>query len=309
MAKPDFDDIAMETPHLVGTHALEFHSNDLSSTYLGDCRTVLASIPNGSVDLVFADPPYNIGKQFGDFADSWPSEEAYASWCFEWLELCVQKLTPTGSMYFMTSTQAMPYIDIWLRKRLHILTRIVWHYDSSGVQAKKYFGSLYEPIVHCVKDPKSYVFNSQDIEIEARTGSVRKLIDYRGGKAKPYSSKKVPGNAWYFPRVRYRMPEYEEHPSQKPEALLERVILASSNVGDMVLDPFAGTFTTSAVAQRLQRRSIGIELNPDYYANGLRRLALATEFRGEALRKPFKSYQKNGEIGDASQPLLFAETQ
>ena len=116
----------------------------------------------------------------------------------------------------------MPYLDLWLRARLTILSRIVWHYDSSGVQARKYYGSLYEPILFSVKDSKNYTFSAADIEVEARTGAVRKLIDYRKDVPTPYKTTKVPGNTWYIPRVRYRMPEYAEHPAQKPEALLER---------------------------------------------------------------------------------------
>jgi site-specific DNA-methyltransferase (adenine-specific) len=195
----------------------------------------------------------------------------------------------------MTSTQAMPYLDLWLRERLSILSRIVWHYDSSGVQARKYFGSLYEPILFCVKDPKAYTFNADDIEVEARTGAVRKLIDYRKGVPAPYRTTKIPGNAWYIPRVRYRMAEYEEHPSQKPEALLERIIKASTNPSDLVLDPFGGTFTTCAVARRLGRKSIGIEFQRDYVKIGLRRLGIAGQFDGESLRAPDKTYvRKNG---------------
>ena len=154
--------------------------------------------------------------------------------------------------------------DLWLRDRCSVLSRIVWHYDSSGVQAKRYFGSMYEPILFCVKDPKSYTFNADTIAVEARTGAVRKLIDYRKPEPTTYNSSKVPGNVWYFPRVRYRMDEYEEHPSQKPEALLDRIIRASTNPGDLVLDPFAGTFTTGAVAKRLGRRFVGIEREREY---------------------------------------------
>ena len=183
----------------------------------------------------------------------------------------------------MCSTQSMPYLDIFLRKRVSILSRIAWHYDSSGMQARKYYGSLWEPILHCVRDPKDYVFNSSEIMVEAKTGSARKLIDYRKPVPAVYSSLKVPGNAWYFPRVRYRMLEFEDHPSQKPEALLERIILASSNPGDTVLDPFSGTFTTSAVAQKLGRRSIGIERAEEYVGVGLRRLGIATELNGKPL--------------------------
>ena len=126
-----------------------------ATVFHGDCLEVLGNVPDESVDLIFADPPYNIGKQFGEFKDSWPSDSAYAEWCYQWLDACIRKLKPTGGLYVMTSTQAMPYLDLWLRERINILSRIVWHYDSSGVQAKKYFGSLYEPILYCVKDAKN----------------------------------------------------------------------------------------------------------------------------------------------------------
>jgi len=196
----------------------EFTDRD-STIYHGDCLAVLEEkIPNDSVDLIFADPPYNIGKSFGDFKDKWPSDAAYVDWCKLWLNLCLRKLSPTGSLYVMTSTQAMPYFDIYLREKCHIISRIVWHYDSSGVQARNSYGSMYEPILFCTKDPKNYIFNANSIEVEAKTGSIRGLIDYRKETPAPYNTKKVPGNAWYFPRVRYRMSEYEQHPTQKPEA-------------------------------------------------------------------------------------------
>jgi len=262
-----------------------------AAIYHGDCLSVLSHIPDGSVDLIFADPPYNIGKTFGEFKDSWPSEEAYAEWCQNWLSMCIDKLKPTGSLYVMASTQAMPFLDIWLRKRINILSRIIWSYDSSGVQAKKYYGSMFEPMLFCTKDIKSYTFNSEDIAVETRTGSVRKLIDYRKEIPTPYNTTKVPGNFWYFPRVRYRMAEYEEHPSQKPEALLERIIRASSNAGDMVLDPFGGTFTTSAVAQKLGRRSISIESQEAYIKIGLRRLGISDHYMGLELKAPEKSHR------------------
>ncbi len=269
-----------------------------SSIYQGDCLEVMTALPNESVDLIFADPPYNIGKVFGNFKDVWTSDLEYAQWCYSWLELCIAKLKPSGSLYIMSSTQAMPYLDLWLRERIIVLSRIIWHYDSSGVQAKKHFGSLYEPILYCVKDAKQYTFNAADIEIEAKTGAVHGLIDYRKTIPAPYSNTKLPGNAWYIPRVRYRMPEYEDHPSQKPEALLERIIKASSNVGDVVLDPFAGTFTTSAVAQRLGRISIAIEMQEKYVAAGLRRLGFSSEAAAKPLDKTYVRKNANSQHGN-----------
>jgi adenine-specific DNA-methyltransferase len=275
--------------------------NDRTTIFHGDCLQILKGIPDGSVDLIFADPPYNIGKRFGKSRDSWPDPAAYQEWCRSWLEACIRKLSASGSLYVMTSTQAMPFMDIWLRSKLSILSRIVWHYDSSGVQAKKHFGSLYEPILHAVKDDASYVFNAGEIAVEARTGAVRKLIDYRREKPELYKATKVPGNAWYIPRVRYRMPEYEEHPTQKPEALLERIIKASSNAGDMVLDPFSGTFTTCAVAQRLGRRSIGIEAEEGYVKIGIRRLGISDRYKGKRLVAPGKSFTRKNSRPDAEQ--------
>lgn len=251
----------------------------------------LATIKDNSVDLIFADPLYNIGKKFVDLPDMWRSDGSYLNWCYKWLEMCIAKLQINGTMYVMTATQNMPYFDIFLREKVTILSRIVWYYDSSSVQARKYFGSLYEPILHCVKDENDYTFNAHEILVRAKTGAVRKLIDYRKSVPTVYNSKKVPGNVWEIPRVRYRMEEYENHPTQKPIALLERIIKAESNEGDLVLDPFSGTFTTSYVAQQLKRRSIGIEINEDYVKIGLRRLQIAKEFNGESLRKEPKTYE------------------
>jgi len=259
---------------------------------LGDALQALKTeIPDNAVDLIFADPPYNIGKNFNGQIEKWETEESYLKWCYEWLDICIQKLKSNGSLYVMTATQFMPYFDIYLRNKLTVLSRLVWSYDSSGVQAKKYYGSMYEPILFCVKDKNNYTFNTNDILVEAKTGAKRKLIDYRKAVPTVYNSEKVPGNVWEFSRVRYRMDEYENHPTQKPIALLERIIKASSNEGDLVLDPFSGTFTTCFVAKELGRNSIGIEVQDEYVKIGLRRLELATEFNGEMLQKPIRTYE------------------
>jgi len=270
----------------------------------GDALEVLDKhIKNQSTDLIFVDPPYNIGKIFNGLNEkkNWSSDREYLEWSYKWLDLCIKKLKFNGSIYLMAATQFIPYFDIYVRNKLYVMSRIVWYYDSSGVQARKYFGSLYEPILFCVKDKNNYTFNSKYILVEARTGAIRKLIDYRKPNPEPYNSKKVPGNVWYIPRVRYRMPEYENHPSQKPEALLERIIKASSNEGDLILDPFSGVFTTSAVAKKLKRKSIGIESDLEYIKVGLRRLKIANELDGEKLMREPKSYEiKNSVEGQIS---------
>lgn len=258
----------------------------------GDVFDALEEIKDNTIDLVFADPPYNIGKNFNGRKDKWDSDKEYLEWCCKWLDLCIKKLRDNGSMYLMAATQNMPYLDIYLRDKLEILSRIVWFYDSSGVQAKRYYGSLYEPILFCVKDKDQYTFNSDDILVDAKTGAQRKLIDYRKTVPTVYNTKKVPGNVWEMPRVRYRMDEYEDHPTQKPVALLERIITASSNPGDLVLDPFSGTFTTSFVSKQLGRWSVGIEVEEEYIKVGLRRLQILSQYKGEKLRREPKSYER-----------------
>lgn len=275
---------------------MKIFEKDNHQLILGDAITALENqIEDGTIDLVFVDPPYNIGKNFNGTKEKWATESEYLSWCYRWIDLCIKKLKDNGSIYLMAATQYMPYLDIYLRDKMTILSRVVWHYDSSGVQAKKYFGSLYEPILFAVKNKNNYTFNSEDITIEAKTGAVRQLIDYRKPNPAPYNSQKVPGNVWYITRVRYRMPEYENHPSQKPEALLERIIRASSKIGDLVLDPFAGTFTTCAVAKRLNRKSIGIEVQEEYVKIGLRRLDITSEYKGQELTKPLKKFEIKNE--------------
>ena len=259
---------------------------------LADVMVGLSQIEAGSVDLIFADPPYNIGKDFNGLRDM--REEAdYLEWCRAWIDECRRVLSPTGSFYLMSSTQMMPHLDLYCRERFDVLSRVVWTYDSSGVQARKYFGSMWEPILHMASDKSSYVFNADAIKVEAKTGAKRGLIDYRKDPPQPYSTEKVPGNVWDFARVRFRMEEYEDHPSQKPEALLERIIKASSNSGDLVMDPFSGSFTTCSVAAKLGRRSLGIEINEEYVKVGLRRVSIPSDYASDDLTKVKARKTKN----------------
>ncbi|MGG0184723.1 adenine-specific DNA-methyltransferase [Bacillus rhizoplanae] len=261
------------------------HNND-SFVGLGDSVDLLKKVNDKTIDLIFADPPYNIGKDFGNNKDEWDSTHEYINWCKQWIDECFRVLKDNGTFYFMTATQYMPYLDVYISENYNVLSRIIWTYDSSGVQSKKMFGSLYEPILMVNKDSKAaYTFNAQDILVEAKTGAKRKLIDYRKNPPQLYSTEKVPGNVWEFPRVRFKMEEYENHPTQKPEALLERIIKASSNPGDIVLDPFSGSFTTAAVAVKNGRKALGFEFNKDFYLIGLRRTGITDRYNGIKLEK------------------------
>ncbi|MCI6188352.1 MAG: adenine-specific DNA-methyltransferase [Clostridium sp.] len=280
--------------NLINLENIEHIGNENSLAICGDSIKILKKINEKSINLIFADPPYNIGKNFGNNIDKWDEVDEYIEWCKLWIDECFRILKDDGVMYFMTATQYMPFLDVYVSKKYNVLSRIVWTYDSSGVQSKKIYGSLYEPILMVNKTAKSkYTFNYQDILVEAKTGAKRKLIDYRKTPPQPYNTQKVPGNVWDFSRVRYKMEEYENHPTQKPEELLKRIILASSNENDIILDPFSGSFTTSSVAVKLNRKAIGIDLNPDFFKIGIRRTGISNEYNGEILEKDLKRKTKN----------------
>ena len=300
--KPDkntFSEMIFDFHQLFSSPINEEHQqNGNSLVILGDSLSVMKQMNDKSVQLIFADAPYNIGKNFGNNTDKWETIPTYIAWCKLWIDECMRILSDNGTMYFMTATQHMPFLDVFVSEKYHVLCRIIWTYDSSGVQSKKIYGSLYEPILMINKNQKSaYTFNSNDILVEAKTGTQRKLMDYRKTPPQPYSTEKVPGNVWNFSRVRFKMNEYENHPTQKPEALMERIIKASSNPGDIVFDPFSGSFTTSAVASRLGRICIGIDLNEDYYEIGLRRTGITAIRNGKSLEKV--KIRKTNEIGRA----------
>ncbi|MFA1645284.1 MAG: DNA methyltransferase, partial [Enterobacteriaceae bacterium] len=122
----------------------KYYGDNSTKIVHGDALTELKKLPDASVDLVFADPPYNIGKDFDGLRELWDEKEFHA-WLFECIDECHRVLKETGTMYIMNSTENMPYIDIKCRELFEIKSRIVWAYDSSGVQAKRFFGSMYEP--------------------------------------------------------------------------------------------------------------------------------------------------------------------
>lgn len=272
----------------------EFVNSEDAMVILGDCITTLRGMKEKTIDMIFADPPYNLGKDFGNDSDSWRDRKKYFEWCYKWIDECFRVLKDDGTFYIMNSTQNMPYISVYLQENYYVVNDIVWAYDSSGMQSKKKFGSLYEPIIMATKSAKAkYKFNYEDILVEAKTGAKRGLIDYRKNPPQPYNTKKVPGNVWEFPRVRYKMEEYENHPSQKPSILLERIIKASSNKGEIVLDPFGGTFTTCAVAHSLGRKTIGMDINKEYFKIGIRRTGISDEYDGEKLMPDRSRKTKN----------------
>ncbi len=149
----------------------EYINNETAMVICDDSLKVLKKMKSNSVDLIFSDPPYGIGKNFGNESDIFSDIYEYFEWSKLWIDECMRVLKENGTMYFMTSTQYMPILDRYVDEKYYVINRIVWTYDSSGVQSKSKFGSLYEPILMITHSKKSkYIFNYEDIMVEAKTG-------------------------------------------------------------------------------------------------------------------------------------------
>lgn len=229
----------------------------VNETYHGDCLEVMAEFPSESVDLIFADPPFNIGIQYDNIADNRKYEE-YVAWSERWMDTAVRLLKKNGSLYIAIGDEYAAEIRmIARRKDLSLRNWIVWHYTFGQHQRRK-FSRAHTHIFYWVRDEHDYTFNVDDV----RVPSARQTV-YSDRRANPKG--RVPDDVWTFSRVCGTFKErLGRHPCQMPEALLERIILASSNRGDLVLDPFCGTGTTLAVAQRLGRDYIGMDISARY---------------------------------------------
>ncbi|MEP7233765.1 MAG: DNA methyltransferase [Ignavibacteriota bacterium] len=253
-------------------------SLDRSSLYLGDIMNVLSVLPEKSIDLVVADPPYNTGRNFGNESDR-QDKVQYENWTHEWVSKLPRVLSDTASVYLCCDWKQSALFESSLRKSgLHILNRITWKREKGRGAARNWKQNM-EDIWFAVVKKTKYTFNLNEVKVRKKV-----IAPYReNGKPKDWyvnsdgESERMthPSNIWTDLTVPFwSMPENTEHPTQKPEALIERLIKASSNKGDLVLDLFSGSGTTSVVAQRLGRRYIGIEMNEDYLRLGLKRLKM-----------------------------------
>ena len=262
----------------------------------GDCIEQLAKLEQGSVDLVFADPPFNIGYAYDQYDDSRSCED-YLGWSKRWVEKVIRALKPDGTFWLAIGDEYAADLKVMITRELGLTCRswVVWYY-TFGVHCTHKFTRSHTHLFHFVRHPKRFTFNSDAV----RVPSARQLV-YADKRANPKG--RVPddtwiirptphpswllrpqdlpegfsadSDTWYFPRVcgtfKQRM---RFHGCQMPEQLLGRIINACSNKTDLVLDPFAGSGTTLAVARKLHRRYLGIELSEVYTAEGQQRLSL-----------------------------------
>lgn len=231
---------------------------------VGDCVATMRAMPAKSVDLIFADPPFNIGYRYDVYRDRKP-RLAYLMWASQWVRLAAARLADTGSIFIAIGDElAADYCQLARNFGLTLRNWIIWHY-TFGPHQKRKFGRDHAHILYFTAHPKRFTFNADAIRVESAR---QRMGDKRANPAG-----RVPGDVWQFPRLPGNAKERTGHPCQMPEAILERIILAASNPGDLVFDPFAGSGTTLAVAKRLGRRWAGCELSPDYAAKIETRLA------------------------------------
>jgi site-specific DNA-methyltransferase (adenine-specific) len=255
----------------------------------GDCVELMRKIDAGSVDLVFADPPFNIGYEYDQYDDR-QDDQKYLDWCKTWIGEIHRILKPTGTFWLAIGDEYAAELKVAAQREIGFATRswVIWYY-TFGVNCKNKFSRSHAHLLHFVKDEKNFTFNADDPEI--RVPSARALV-YGDKRANPKG--RLPDDTWilrpqdfqsdrygfapdqdtwYFSRVAGTFKERQGfHGCEMPEQLLARIIRTSSNEGELVLDPFSGSGTTLAVAKKLDREFLGCELSVEYVKSATDRL-------------------------------------
>ncbi|MBA4179679.1 MAG: site-specific DNA-methyltransferase [Anaerolinea sp.] len=244
----------------------------------GDTTGLVDFLPDRCVDLLFLDPPYNLTKEFGDLRFNKTTSSAYAGWVDSWLAPLVRVLKPGASIYICGDWRSSSAIQSAAERHFTVRSRITWEREK-GRGAKANWKNASEDLWFCTMGD-SYTFNVDQVRLRRKVlapyvDATGKPKDWTDGAAGRYRDT-GPSNLWTDLSVPFwSMPENTEHPTQKPEKLLARIVLASSNAGDVVLDPFLGSGTAAAVAKKLRRRFIGIESNLRFACLAQKRVELA----------------------------------
>jgi site-specific DNA-methyltransferase (adenine-specific) len=279
------------------------HKLSLDTVHNQDCLAGLRSIADGTVDLAFADPPFNIGYEYDVYEDQRGRDE-YLAWSRQWTGEVIRTLKPDGTFWLAIGDEYAAELKVMLQQEHKLTCRswVVWYY-TFGVNCKQKFSRSHAHLFHMVKDPKRFTFNLDPIKVP----SARQLV-YADRRANPTGRlpddtwilrpQDLPAgfqadeNTWYFPRVCGTFKERAGwHGCQMPEQLLGRIIRGCSNAGELVLDPFAGSGTTLAVAKKLARRFVGFELSEKY---------------AEQIRKRLDEIEPGEPLNGAAEPLASA---
>lgn len=250
----------------------------VNRTLNGDILQMLEFVPDEFADLIIIDPPYNLSKNFNGMKFASRSQESYDEYLATWFPAVCKKLKSNGSLYICGDWKCTSSLQRAVERELTVLNRITWQREK-GRGAKSNWKNGMEDIWFAVKNPADYYFDVEAVKMKRKV-----LAPYKAdGKPKDWDEESdgnfrltYPSNFWDDISVPFwSMPENTDHPTQKPEKLYAKLILASSRPGDIVFDPFLGSGTASVVAKKLGRRFCGIEQNEEYCLWAEKRLALA----------------------------------
>lgn len=251
-----------------------------NKTILANLYEVIDYLPKNSADLIIIDPPYNLTKNFHGFKFTSSADDEYLEYLRSWFPKIVSVLKPNGSLYLCGDWKCTAALQQVMSENLIVLNRITWQREK-GRSASHNWKNGMEDIWFGVKNPKDYYFNVDAVKIKRRV-----LAPYKeNGKPKDWEQTEDgkfrltgPSNFWDDISIPYwSMPENTDHPTQKPEKLIAKIILASCPPDGIVFDPFLGSGTTSVVAKKLGRDFFGIEMNPEYALWAEKRLLTAEQ--------------------------------
>jgi site-specific DNA-methyltransferase (adenine-specific) len=235
----------------------------LDQVFCEDALVGLKRIPDGSIDLILTDPPYNLGKDYGNASDQQPVED-FLAWTEQWVDAALPKLKENGSLYVFTTWRSAPEIFVMLKRRMTMMNEIIWdrRVPSMGGTVRS-FTSVHDTIGFFVRR-KDYYFDLDAVRIpyDAATKKARSRSIFIGAKwlEQGYN----PKDLWSVSRLHRQHAERVDHPTQKPLEIIERMVKASCPPGGVVLDLFMGSGTTAIAARNTGRHFTGFELNPDY---------------------------------------------
>lgn len=249
----------------------------LNKTIIGDCLEVIPLLPDSFIDLLIVDPPYNLDKDFHGKKFKKTSDDAYEEYTEKWVQAIIPHLKKEATIYICCDWVSSPSIGRVLKKYFYIRNRITWQREKGRGALKNWKNGMED--IWFATNSKKYTFNVENVKIRRKVIAPYKV----DGKPKDWEEttegnfrNTYPSNFWDDISIPYwSMPENTAHPTQKPEKLLAKLILASSNAGDVVFDPFLGSGSTSVTAKKLGRQYVGIEVNPQYCVWTEKRLEMA----------------------------------
>jgi site-specific DNA-methyltransferase (adenine-specific) len=263
-----------------------FYSHPHGELWVGDAIAWLRTLEKGSVDLIFADPPYNVQKAEWD---TFESQESYVEWSLQWLREASRVLKPTGTLYMCGYSEILADIKLPAAKFFQGCRWLIWQYRNKANLGSDW-GRSHESILHFRKS-KTFTFNINDIRIPYGEHTLKyplhpqaKTSQYNKGKKSdsciwtPHPGGAKPKDVIEVPTTCNGMHEKTPHPTQKPEELIRKFVLASSQPGDLVVDPFLGSGTTAVVAEQLKRTWRGCDLSSEYCTWAIHRIERVSDW-------------------------------